>query len=937
MRLFSPAALHQSSIDHYFRSSNPSTCSRSSIVRISGCGSANCKCCRMIATKAGFQSSVTGRYYKNNFGDSSFNCNTKDVVYLITCAHCNVQYVGETKQVVRGRMNQHRSGVKNAPKMDLPSQVHIYPHFNNGICNVEHLKFTILEQVLDATQRKQRELYWMKELRTVYPYGLNARESIKEKGLSINSIEKTFNPLVRKRTKRGSGKNPKPIITDPGKFFADWCTYAKSHHTALNWTSWRFGLRVMANSLGKRNLKCLGNWMQEVDTFSGTDAVVFDVLSDLLETRLFRLDNYAIKRDSPKFVWRIPFRNYGLNYLGLEKILRSKTLMNLVPANCDTETPTIVYSYEQPIRNKIFNYRKAVDGLRLDAWTKYKNLTTDCECHTSSYRDKDHGHVITGDLKIVRNATLRKMLRFGPNFRERSPIDWNVVKDCTMDTDQLISDWATTSNCEDKLFEPWVKKLQELVADRIDVLKNRRWPNINCFRLTKRLRTELKHLHSKYVIIPADKAANNVIVVCKNFYLNRCVTELMDTSSGTYMEVDETADVIMDRITAKLETFNIKDTDTKNRQLANLYWTAKMHKSPVGQRFIAASSKCITKVLSRNLTFCLKAIFRQHKKICRDSTDRRVNHMWIIDNSEPFRRCLHRCNILMLASGVDTFDFATLYTNIQHGDLKEAMKCIITEAYDDTKMKFLKLTSRSAYWTKKLKKDDLGFSCDRLIEMVNFLIDNIYVQCGDKVFKQNIGIPMGTDCAPYLANLFLYYYERRWLKTKDTDTQKLFNKCFRYIDDLCTLNNPSFATTWKEIYPKELQLKRTNSSSGHADFLDLTIKVNNGRFMLNIFDKRDDFGFDVVSFPNPASNIHFRRMHGVIIGQLIRFANGSTLGLHFLSKAKRLVRQLVSQGYSPRTLRVKCRSFCNNYPHLCRKLKLTTNYFINHCFEDGNR
>ena len=76
--------------------------------------------------------------------------------------------------------------------------------------------------------------------------------------------------------------------------------------------------------------------------------------------------------------------------------------------------------------------------------------------------------------------------------------------------------------------------------------------------------------------------------------------------------------------------------------------------------------------------------------------------------------------------------------------------------------------------------------------MVNHGIDNCYVTCGDSLFRQKIGIPMGTDCAPFLAKLFLYSYEHEWMMTmKETNPQlvRQFNKSARYIDDLLTINN----------------------------------------------------------------------------------------------------------------------------------------------------
>ena len=79
------------------------------------------------------------------------------------------------------------------------------------------------------------------------------------------------------------------------------------------------------------------------------------------------------------------------------------------------------------------------------------------------------------------------------------------------------------------------------------------------------------------------------------------------------------------------------------------------------------------------------------------------------------------------------------------------------------------------------------------------------------MFKQVVGIPMGTDCAPFLANLFLFAYEYEWLtkkyKSKDYDTLKKFNDCCRYLDGLMCINNDQLMdTVMTEIYPKELVL-----------------------------------------------------------------------------------------------------------------------------------
>ena len=93
--------------------------------------------------------------------------------------------------------------------------------------------------------------------------------------------------------------------------------------------------------------------------------------------------------------------------------------------------------------------------------------------------------------------------------------------------------------------------------------------------------------------------------------------------------------------------------------------------------------------------------------------------------------------------------------------------------------------------------------------MIEFLVDNIYVKFGGQLFRQMVGIPMGTNCAPLMADLFLYSYENEFLdKLLKEGKRKLarrFNLSYRYIDDLISFNNKRFKEFVSDIYPKNLQ------------------------------------------------------------------------------------------------------------------------------------
>ena len=89
-----------------------------------------------------------------------------------------------------------------------------------------------------------------------------------------------------------------------------------------------------------------------------------------------------------------------------------------------------------------------------------------------------------------------------------------------------------------------------------------------------------------------------------------------------------------------------------------------------------------------------------------------------------------------------------------------------------------------------------------------------------------MGILIGTDCAPLLANLFLFYYEYRYMKNLIRNNLTLAKKCthtMRNIDDLLALNKSGFEDTINDIYPPELELKKTTDCHTTLSYLDIRI------------------------------------------------------------------------------------------------------------------
>ena len=154
---------------------------------------------------------------------------------------------------------------------------------------------------------------------------------------------------------------------------------------------------------------------------------------------------------------------------------------------------------------------------------------------------------------------------------------------------------------------------------------------------------------------------------------------------------------------------------------------------------------------------------------------------------------------------------------------------------------------------------------------------NIYIKFGTKLYRQIVGIPMGTNCAPLVADLFLFCYERDFMKNLSSDNQadviKAFNSKPRYLDDLLNIDNPYFEGMVNQIYPPELQLNKANTSDTESPFLDLHLSISNSfvssKFMINVMTLISIY---VVNFPFLDGDVARRPSYGVYISQLIRFA-----------------------------------------------------------------
>ena len=185
--------------------------------------------------------------------------------------------------------------------------------------------------------------------------------------------------------------------------------------------------------------------------------------------------------------------------------------------------------------------------------------------------------------------------------------------------------------------------------------------------------------------------------------------------------------------------------------------------------------------------------------------------------------------------------------------IKDKLVDLIERTFQREGSFYIVCNDRNAFFTSDAVRNYNSWSCQKVCEALTFLLDNTYIRFGSKLYRQIVGIPMGTNCAPLVADLFLFCFDRDVMLSLSEDNQsgviEAFNSTFRYLDDLLNIDNNFFDSMVNRIYPTELQLNKANVSDAEASFLDLHLSISDGFVKTKIYDKRDDFDFDIVNFP----------------------------------------------------------------------------------------
>ena len=438
------------------------------------------------------------------------------------------------------------------------------------------------------------------------------------------------------------------------------------------------------------------------------------------------------------------------------------------------------------------------------------------------------------------------------------------------------------------------------------------------------------------VIVPVDKAAKNVGIICKAFYIQILKEEVVE--SGNFIEFQDINDGIITRYSSFLKRFNLHIPE--NKDLPFVYWTPKFHKSPIDFRYITSGRDTVLNELSKYAGIGLKTMLKLEKTQCNfEHKFDGIRNYYILDDNKEVIKFMVESNLLnQRAKYIKTFDFKTLYTKIPHNLLKENIKSFVSSVFRFKNKKFFNISLKHAQFSEKRCKSG-SFDEQSFIELIDFLIDNCFVSMSNRTFQLVVGIPTGTNCASDLANIFLHIFEKLFVNHLVENHNDLYldllGTIFRYQDDLIAFGD-RFANDniFTDIYPDQMVIKNTNISATHVTYLDLDINIIDNKFIFSSYDKRNNFNFPIINYPNLRGNIPTNAAYGVFTSQLIRYSRINLRIEDFIKDVRLLIMKLLKQGYKKNCLISTYTRFAYKYIHIWARfgVDLTIPGFIDKLF-----
>lgn len=552
--------------------------------------------------------------------------------------------------------------------------------------------------------------------------------------------------------------------------------------------------------------------------------------------------------------------------------------------------------------NSAKRLRKFLDPLMLQEATSYSSPLT---------------HVRTVNCDILQHADLRRAVAMGLNHIPLKPTNIAVCIATILDAFDQTASILGLENHDFPVNEAkeWVR------VTCLGRLKNAK--NINkfgfrssqpdLFSIPAVLR-EVEWITDNLYCAGLDKASNNICFICVKHIRLLALQRLM---SSDFSPCQENCGWLPRATVIEIVTTSLRDLVPKlnvsYNSLPYLMATYKLHKNKY--RWLTNAFRTVYSNLAHMLTIATMLILDKVKEWASNVHTGYINFLrvdtsafWLVNSAIEVA-----LNLPNKISNIYVADITRCYETIPlQGDdnLSDAIAHIIRVGFKQEHSKHPR--SNPLVWIRVDKDGNAanatwGTTCpaygncfslseDRLINLHTWLMNHCYVGLGDRVWIQSLGIPMGFSCSPLWCNLYLLHYEIQFIqrlgKLGKKDLMKCFKYSYRYIDDLCWVNNdlarlfldPNQARTSENpywVYPLNvLEIKcevakfaQNNPLKGiraHFMNLDITIKDDeSGSYQTAKFEKRRDLPFQYSQYIHFRSNRPIRQSYAIAVSQTV--------------------------------------------------------------------
>lgn len=878
---------------------------------------------------------------------------TTQVIYVLyDIRSVNRLYVGQTKLTAFERFTQHVQAARREFRSNTESDLfhkHIarvgWQHFR--IYPIEHIPGVFPDTRQGATAFRSiatpREIFWKRTLHAFAPKGF-CLEGKSHKNRSVETRSMVYSQERR-------AQNTAEVVPRESRRFIS--------------RLFEYKIKALFNRIRDSTFTAKGllgharrNLMKMYDLLHDTEHTHWEVsrahhliLKEAIHLSL-SAGTMAERRGPSQIVAVQLFLHREMERLGLGKIVADiDRWQRLVPPAVRDRIcrPVLAYKYSEPVYRRFCNYA-GVAHMKEEEINKI--LNEPCHCKNPSFRrfqDKSCGHVITTDTTILRNARLSDLMAKGTMFRstvhKRGLREGeNISETIKTDLHKALRSWkakiAVWFSPQDAcLLHPWVKEVQMTVDQTLFPVGLAAEAPTNV--VTDADKKRLGYLHKHFVFTTVDKAGNNFCIMCKKHYVQACLNELRE--GVAYELSDMPVENCLSEGERACRDFNI-EPQPKSR-VPNFHIRVKLHKDPIGFRFVAGSPNAPFTPVSKWLTKAFKAIMPETDRLWMDvvkmipGASERVKGSWIINDSMVVKDMCARYNgsrTTRKPVHLSTYDFTSMYTTLPLEDLKlrigKLLKDIFRARFDSNRVKFLIVCEDDTFeWITGNRRPKSSrekiFSVDQLMGMLGQLVDNTYVTFGGQLWHQVIGIPMGTNCAGFIANLYCFTYEldflRRIVHKKLWDVARQLLNCSRYIDDLLVIGIQDFDGMRylpEGIYPKGVLELNLADSGWDVPYMDIHIRQNKRRGLISaIYDKRldDKFtGIQVIRYPHIESFLSNTAKYGIVTSQMHRFARRCSLRSDYVYNASLVIHRMILKGYLIRMIWPIVRRFISNHPEI---------------------